>query len=812
MAITVASLVAKLDYDDSEFQRGISGSESRLSSFGGLAGKAIGLGVGAIAAGVGAVAASTMKMQDVLTPVMTLTGRSSEQFKDMSKAIDDVVSSSPKSADEIGNAAYMILSAGITDTAKAQQTLVDSNSLALAGLGSVPQATDLITSAMNSWKDSNLSSSDSAKILFGTIAAGKTTTADLAQGFGSIAPLAASLGVDFKSLMAATAALTATGMPASVAYSGLKAAFANILKPTADAEKAAKSIGVEFSASALKTKGLAGFLQEIGQKAGGSTQTLTDLFGSVEAGNAVLALTGSQAQAFADNFGIIDEKGKNLNQTAKEVSETFSNRLKIMKNNAMVHLSEIGNKGLDWLSAKWKDWGPGIKQAVDYAKNVISDAALGIAAGFRGLDVDPERANGITQFFWKVGQFAQSAKQTLVMVFGEIKGGFLAFVAAFKAGDGDITSVGFPGFMEQVGFKVREVWNWIQTNWPVIKQTFLDVFHAVADWIQQELPGILATFKQEFETARDIVIQVVEKVKEYWPQISAVVQGVADAILPILSFMVAMWEGTIQLISNAWNDWGTHILDVVMWVFGFITPSIVASLEIIRGIFEFFTALIQGNWGEAWNALTGIFQSWWGGFLGIFQNAWEVLRGVVSTLYGIGSDIIHGLINGISDAIGGIASVIASIPQNIWAYMNNAGSWLWSTGWNLIQGLIGGIRDAAAGAASAAVSVVKNAISSAWHAITPGSPSKQGRAIGQNFGQGIIAGMEDTHDLVGRTGSKLGSGMIRGASGTVNNFGGPGNVTINMPPGSNGNDVVRALRDWQKRNGTLPLSVSGRTA
>jgi hypothetical protein len=31
------------------------------------------------------------------------------------------------------------------------------------------------------------------------------------------------------------------------------------------------------------------------------------------------------------------------------------------------------------------------------------------------------------------------------------------------------------------------------------------------------------------------------------------------------------------------------------------------------------------------------------------------------------------------------------------------------------------------------------------------------------------------------------------------------NATVNMPPGANGDDVIRALRKWQRQSGPLPL-------
>ena len=34
------------------------------------------------------------------------------------------------------------------------------------------------------------------------------------------------------------------------------------------------------------------------------------------------------------------------------------------------------------------------------------------------------------------------------------------------------------------------------------------------------------------------------------------------------------------------------------------------------------------------------------------------------------------------------------------------------------------------------------------------------------------------------------------------------NVTVNMPAGADGNDVVRALEDYVRRNGSIPVAVN----
>jgi len=71
---------------------------------------------------------------------------------------------------------------------------------------------------------------------------------------------------------------------------------------------------------------------------------------------------------------------------------------------------------------------------------------------------------------------------------------------------------------------------------------------------------------------------------------------------------------------------------------------------------------------------------------------------------------------------------------------------------------------------------------------------------GRAMGGPVTAG---TPYIVGERGPEI---VVPGRSGTVipNNrigVGGGVNVTINMPPGSNGQDVVAAIRDYEKRNG-----------
>lgn len=295
---------------------------------------------GALLAGFGLGAHAAEQLDTALAPVGTLLGANSKQAADLRDRMTELIANSPQSADDIGMSAYTILSAGISGTKNVMDTLRASQKLSEAGLGSMGEATDLVTSSINAFKGENLDADQAARILFGTITLGKTTTADLAQGFGEIAPLAAAAGVSFHDLLAATAALTATGQSASVAYTGIRGAITNIIKPTADAADTAKQLGLDFSAAHLKNVGLPAFLDEVKSATGGNVDTMAKLFGSVEGVNAVLALTGPQAETFTRNLQQIDGAGKGLNDRAGEMEHTVGNMLSTLENKASVAVAK----------------------------------------------------------------------------------------------------------------------------------------------------------------------------------------------------------------------------------------------------------------------------------------------------------------------------------------------------------------------------------------------------------------------------------------------------------------------------------------
>src|SRR6185503_6933257 len=144
---------------------------------------------------------------------------------------------------------YETISAGVIDATKATDLLRVANELAIGGVTNTKTAVDALTSVVNAYSTAGAEARDVSDAFFVAIKAGKTTAAELATTMGRVAPTAASLGVSFSDLLAAIAAVTTQGLDTSEAVTGMKAALANIIKPTADATKEAARLGIKFDAA-----------------------------------------------------------------------------------------------------------------------------------------------------------------------------------------------------------------------------------------------------------------------------------------------------------------------------------------------------------------------------------------------------------------------------------------------------------------------------------------------------------------------------------------------------------------------------------
>ena len=234
---------------------------------------------------------------------------------------------------ELLAASYDVASAGFNDAASAADILKAASLGAKGGLSDLNTVADATTSVLNAY---GLSSDKAAKLVDGFIQTqndGKIVVAQYAKQIGRVAPIAAAAGVGIDELNAAISTVTAQGVPIESTFAGLRQVIASVIKPTDEASKAAKALGIDFSSAAIKSKGFGGFLEEVVEKTGGSEVALTKLFGSVEAIAAVLPLTNDGLVSFNQNLDNQADSAGAARDAANQLGGTITSQLDAIFNN-----------------------------------------------------------------------------------------------------------------------------------------------------------------------------------------------------------------------------------------------------------------------------------------------------------------------------------------------------------------------------------------------------------------------------------------------------------------------------------------------
>jgi len=235
-----------------------------------------------------------------------------EGFADMRKGILRLGATAPVAIESLNKSLFDTVSAGVA-AGDAVKFVGTAAKLATAGITDVSIATDGLTSALNAYELKAGAAEEIASKFFLAQKAGKTTIAELSSGFGIAGASASGFGVTLDELLGAVSAVTIAGVKTNSAYTGLNALLTGISKPTADAAKEAKKLGIEFNTTALRSKGLLKFLTDLKNANGFTKQSVEKLFGSIEARNIAFSLTGAQADIFANNVENLGNKQKALN-------------------------------------------------------------------------------------------------------------------------------------------------------------------------------------------------------------------------------------------------------------------------------------------------------------------------------------------------------------------------------------------------------------------------------------------------------------------------------------------------------------------
>lgn len=720
------SVVILIEGDDHDLRSKLNGIGGIASSAAKTAAAAI-AGIGTALAGVAAAAVKAgADYETSLAKVGTIADTSVKSLGELSGEILRLSSDTGEGAAELNEALYSAISAG-ADTERAVDLVAVAVKAARGGFTDAETAVDGLTSALNAYAMETADAQGLANKFLVTQNLGKTTFGQLASSIGNVAPTANAAGVSVDELLASVAALTANGIGTSEAMTGMKAALSNIIKPTGEAAKLAQQLGVDFSAAALQSKGWAGFLAELQEKTGGSTDQLATLFGSVEALNTVLTLTSEQGTALmTEALGEMASNTTALDDAYEAMSGTLEGTVR-----------KIG-AGLQNLGIQFYE---SVESPARAAAEGALEAVRSLSAAFQ--------EGGLNGAIQELGGIAANALTSL--------------------------ACSAPAFIDTAVELVRSFLSGLRENLPEIAAAALDIVGSLAGGIVSILPELA-------QTGTDIVLQLAQSIIGGLPgMVPAAVQTLAVLVEQITGNLSQIVEAGIQVLAalgegiiEALPDLISKVPEIVSNIANVINdnaPKLLAAagkliVELGKGLVENIPVLIANipkivqavvdawsafNWLELGTKAVTAVKDGILKMLSAVKSAGKsvsdavvnAIKNLPKTLAELGRNGIAGLANAIRSLVGTAKNAMGNVFSGILDAIKGLPGRMPEIGRNIVQGIANGIANGAAAAINAVADLAANLIAKAKSALGIKSPSrKMAREVGPYIPQGVAVGVE----------------------------------------------------------------------
>ena len=249
----------------------------------------------------------------------------------LSKNLDGVANKA-----ELAAASYQALSAGFTETGANLKVVEAATKAAVGGLVDVAGATEVTTKVLNAYGLSgqyaiNVTDSISKAIEYGVV-----TWGDYSSQLGRVASVAALAGVSLDEVNAFIASATKNSATAEVAFTGLSATLATMVKPSKESADAAEALGINWNLAGIRGEGFESLIGKLAKAMQENPVLAAEMVGGQEAIRGAFAAAGkggSDYQMILEGLGGATGKTEadfqkmkgSLENTLKALDTSFAN-------------------------------------------------------------------------------------------------------------------------------------------------------------------------------------------------------------------------------------------------------------------------------------------------------------------------------------------------------------------------------------------------------------------------------------------------------------------------------------------------------
>lgn len=790
---------------------------------------------------------SSLNFDAEISGIKALTGATADEINKVRELAMKLGRDTKFSSLEVAQAFGELLKAGLS-LEQAMAGVTGALDLAAAGEIEVKDAAEIASTALNTFKNDNLSVGQAADILAGGANASATSVGQLKLGLSAVGPVTAAVGLSFRDTTTALSLFAQNGLKGSDAGTSLKTMFLNLQPQTKNQIALFKDLGLttkdganQFFTAQGKVKSLAEISGVLNTALKSQTdqqrlQTMETLFGSdaIRAAN-ILYKEGAE--------GVKKMTSEMLKFTAADVAKEKMNNLKGSLDNFGSTVETLGIKIIGAFA-------PSMKNLVDTATNTLGklDVAFSgvnfgefgqkliqlspIIAGVVGTLATFSIITTVVGFFGTLG--------TAITVAGGVIGVF-GLVLGFLTSPITLVAVGI-GLLVGAGVYLYQNWQTLSTQFPILQKGL--------DLVKMALSGLWAGIQQLISIILPVLIPALSILMvtfgSIFTQISlgtitfgSILASLYGFVIGIISFGVSLIAFVGSAISSIASlvgvviSFGASVLGfiggVVGAIFGFvgtvlstigaivtglnpITLAIIGVIALVTALYFAFQnnlfgirdlansvwATIVNIWNsqgqlvsQSWNKLlTDLSNTWnnfWTNVGNLLKTGWENIQ----NLWQIGQTTISSIQRSISDFLSNSWNVISSTIITIVGFILTTIQNNWNTILETISSISQNVQSTVQSAWDSLVNIITNAGNNAWNSVV-------------NMGQNIISTLSGINlfDI----GMNVMQGLLNGITSMIGSIASAissvGSMISSMGSGGGGSGMVIAHQVDANAKGT----------
>lgn len=322
------------------------------------------------------------KFESAMAKVDTIADTEAVSLDSIQQEIQTLSKDTGVAVSDLAESTYSAISASV-DTADAVSFVAQANSLAVGGFTQTSTAVDILTTALNAYGLEAGETQNIADMMIQTQNLGKTSVDELAGSMGKIIPTANSLGVQLDVLCGSYAVMTANGIATAETTTYMNSMLnelgkngtsaANALKEGTEHIKAGGLTMAEAMESGMSLTDVLAVLDERARESGTS---ISNMFGSAEAGKAANVLWGNAQKVdkainqMNNSAGAAQTAFEKMSDTSEFIEQKWQNsleNLKISIGNAQPSLDGLMEKGTEIVNmlSDFVDHHPAVVSAIE---------------------------------------------------------------------------------------------------------------------------------------------------------------------------------------------------------------------------------------------------------------------------------------------------------------------------------------------------------------------------------------------------------------------------------------------------------------